>query len=515
VLNGSDACPSDSGIPACNGCPDWCGACTFVDCNSNGLADSCELTQGTDGRELLFDGDFEQATFGGCPNPCFTSCNFPLPGWQHGWATEDLIRNIEGCAPTNPVGGQYFIGLQGSVCCDCDNNGSITQYLASLAGGAAYRFEMDVFLDEWDALQVSLGSQSFVITPATTPVNSWQRVSWEFIADGSEQFITVASIGTPDAPGCQEAEFALIDNLSLRQRVTATDCNRNGVPDECDLANGTADCNANGIPDSCDLQNGAADCNGNQIPDSCDIASKVMEDCNANGVGDECEKQVDVIAASPRFAPIGFGSPGTWELPAAVQAVGNVALVVRAKGDLGGAMEWLDVKVGDSGAPGTIFRLFAAGGTDCQVSLESVMLTPQAFNNEIRTSGTLQVQASASIAVDANYCYGDTWVEFELIYIGAAAPDCNANGLLDSCELAAGYAVDYNGNGVIDDCESLVNACPSDFNFDGTVDGADLVVLVSAWGPCTGACIGDFDTNGIVDGADLVVLIGAWGVCSN
>jgi hypothetical protein len=465
---------------------------------------------------LLFDGGFEQAIFGGCPNSCATSCNFPLPGWQRGLITEDLVLNTDACWPSNPAGGQFYLALQGSVCCDCDNNGSVTQYLASLVAGAAYRFEMDVFLDEWDALQVSLGSQSFVITPATTPVNSWQRVSWEFIADGSEAFITVASIGTPDAPGCGEADFAHIDNLSLRQRATATDCNRNGVPDECDLANGTADCNANGVPDSCDIATGAADCNGNQVPDSCDIADKVMEDCNGNGIGDQCEKQVDVIAVSPRIAPIGFGAPGTWQLPSAVQAVGDVELVVRAKGDLGGAMEWLDVAVGDSGAAGTVFRFpdaFDTGMTDCQQGSGRVWLSPQAFNNAIRSDGTLQIRAVASIAVDAGHCFGDTWIEFELHYIGAAAPDCNANGLLDSCELTAGYAVDANGNGVIDDCEAPITQCPGDYDLDQAITGQDLSLLLAAWGTANQQV--DLTGDGQVDGNDMAVLLAGWGTCAD
>jgi hypothetical protein len=165
ILNATDACPDVAGTIGCNGCPDWCGACTFVDCNGNGLADSCELTQGTDGRELLFDGGFEQAEFRGCPNSCATSCTFPLPGWERGgWITEDLVLNVDTCWPSNPNGGQYYMSLQGSVCCDCDNNGSVTQYLAGLTPGATYRFELDVVLDEFDALQVQIGGQTFAIT---------------------------------------------------------------------------------------------------------------------------------------------------------------------------------------------------------------------------------------------------------------------------------------------------------------------------------------------------------------
>ncbi|MFM1890451.1 MAG: hypothetical protein RLZZ565_1208 [Planctomycetota bacterium] len=53
-------------------------------------------------------------------------------------------------------------------------------------------------------------------------------------------------------------------------------------------------------------------------------------------------------------------------------------------------------------------------------------------------------------------------------------------------------------------------ACPPDLNGDGTVNGADLSVLLSQWG---GPGSADFDFSGSVGGADLAVLLGAWGDC--
>lgn len=63
----------------------------------------------------------------------------------------------------------------------------------------------------------------------------------------------------------------------------ATDCNANGIPDNCDADSGGADCNLNGIPDSCDIANGAADCNTNGVPDACE------PDCDSDGVPNACE----------------------------------------------------------------------------------------------------------------------------------------------------------------------------------------------------------------------------------
>ncbi len=57
--------------------------------------------------------------------------------------------------------------------------------------------------------------------------------------------------------------------------------------------------------------------------------------------------------------------------------------------------------------------------------------------------------------------------------------------------------------------------CAGDFNVDGVVDGADLAVMLGAWGACApkGACEADLNQNGEVDGADLAILLGNWGPC--
>ena len=54
------------------------------------------------------------------------------------------------------------------------------------------------------------------------------------------------------------------------------DCDKNGIPDSCDIADcdgdvACDDCNANGIPDGCDIARGSSrDDNQNNVPDECD-----------------------------------------------------------------------------------------------------------------------------------------------------------------------------------------------------------------------------------------------------
>jgi hypothetical protein len=54
-----------------------------------------------------------------------------------------------------------------------------------------------------------------------------------------------------------------------------------------------------------------------------------------------------------------------------------------------------------------------------------------------------------------------------------------------------------------------ISVCLADLNDDGTVNGADLAALLSAWG--TGAI--DLNGDGATDGADLAALLAAWGQC--
>ncbi|MBL9141238.1 MAG: hypothetical protein JNK53_05170 [Phycisphaerae bacterium] len=51
---------------------------------------------------------------------------------------------------------------------------------------------------------------------------------------------------------------------------------------------------------------------------------------------------------------------------------------------------------------------------------------------------------------------------------------------------------------------------PEDLNGDGVVNGADLGVILAAWGTSFGSPA-DLNHDGAVDGADLAILLAAWG----
>ena len=55
--------------------------------------------------------------------------------------------------------------------------------------------------------------------------------------------------------------------------------------------------------------------------------------------------------------------------------------------------------------------------------------------------------------------------------------------------------------------------CTGDANGDQTVDVADLLAVIAAWGECSG-CTCDFNQDGVVDVNDLLEVIGSWGICA-
>ena len=67
------------------------------------------------------------------------------------------------------------------------------------------------------------------------------------------------------------------------------------------------------------------------------------------------------------------------------------------------------------------------------------------------------------------------------------------------------------GYGDGDELPECGSACPADIDGNGVVNGADLSLVLGAWGTSDAAA--DVDGSGTVDGADLALVLGAWGAC--
>jgi len=83
--------------------------------------------------------------------------------------------------------------------------------------------------------------------------------------------------------------------------------------------------------------------------------------------------------------------------------------------------------------------------------------------------------------------------------------DCNENGIPDNCELEDPDN-DQNNNGVLDECE-----CVGDADLDGYVNVTDLLIVVGYWGNNTPQA--DLNFDGIVNVLDLLIVIDNWGTC--
>ncbi|MFO0872734.1 MAG: hypothetical protein U0575_02005 [Phycisphaerales bacterium] len=87
--------------------------------------------------------------------------------------------------------------------------------------------------------------------------------------------------------------------------------------------------------------------------------------------------------------------------------------------------------------------------------------------------------------------------------------DCDGSKRLDSCEIARGELVDLDGDLIPDICEPTIG----DLDGNGVIDGADVGLLLGAWGACPvppTRCAADINGDGAVDGADLGVLLQTW-----
>jgi hypothetical protein len=109
-----------------------------------------------------------------------------------------------------------------------------------------------------------------------------------------------------------------------------------------------------------------------------------------------------------------------------------------------------------------------------------------------------------------------TPVPTECVDIDEPVCGCDDENFANPCEAAAvGVSVKHFGP-----CESKAKI-PADLDENGTVDGADLGILLSGWGDCppTVICPPDIAPpadgrkpagDGVVDGADLGLLLGSW-----
>jgi len=308
------------------------------------------------------------------------------------------------------------------------------------------------------------------------------------------------------------ADAELLDSLGRSVSISGATCLA-GAPFDDDAGDDAGsvyvfdwtiiDCNDNGVADTCDLHFGTSeDCNGNNIPDDCDIDSGLSEDCNDNGIPDECDIASLFEEASPELSPFGWGFPQVYSVMNPPEAFSEVTLFFTAYADLNGSAAYAAVDL--NGHP--VGQVFRYGAWDCpnEPDVDQIIIPAPVFNVFVPGEQDAVITMTASDVVDPLACADPTYITVEISYTGGGPNDCNENGVPDECDIADGTSQDANGNGIPDECE-----CPADFDGDGDVDTADLLILLGAWGTPDGDVDGDGDT----DTADLLALLAAWGNC--
>lgn len=117
-------------------------------------------------------------------------------------------------------------------------------------------------------------------------------------------------------------------------------------------------------------------------------------------------------------------------------------------------------------------------------------------------------------AITADSLLGAPYEEVVAAYDGAAGGtgiDLAEVGLASVTYVRVRTALDAASVPEVDAVVAVRPMRVGDVDGDGDVDGADLGLLLGAWGPAAPGAAADLDRDGTVGGADLGLLLGGWG----
>jgi alpha-tubulin suppressor-like RCC1 family protein len=329
-----------------------------------------------------------------------------------------------------------------------------------------------------------------------------------------------------------DSSFALFTDESGVGRVIAWGQGAGNMPPNIVLASDLAasethciviregDCNDDGIIDAYAVEDGLDfDLNVNGIADACDITFGWEEDCDMDGIIDSHEQSLNLVASadSGTLPRIGFGHSQQWLYASPSLSLDDPVLTVQVYGDFSAPGETLTVTLNGR----FVGTLFTSGSdkNDCRRLISRSITLPRAFYNEcIAAPGGASdawFDFSTPVAVNADQCASSSWVRAQITYTAAVLGDCNANSLLDACEVVLDPSLDGNADGVIDACQGMgvVFLCPGDLDASGSVDPGDLSLLLLNFGLAMPGDPNDIDGSGIIDNADIGFMLLFFGPC--
>jgi hypothetical protein len=263
----------------------------------------------------------------------------------------------------------------------------------------------------------------------------------------------------------------------------------------------------------------SADCNSDGIVDYGQCHDGTLPDYNGNNIPDCCERgETCVVGNYPVQWRVEDGGNGHW----------------YARFDLPGGGPFDTIRQKALALGGDLASITSASEDDFARSVASPFSwnhgtligtrTPPGCTNFVWSDGSPWGftrwgggQPDCKVGDGVGY-YPDGWhdlYDFDVAsFVIEWSTDCDADGVVDYGQLLTGQLADSNTDGVPDVCQQP-NCVDADLFRDFNVNGADLGILLSQWGPNSPLTVSDINSDGVVNGADLGILLSFWGACSS
>jgi hypothetical protein len=294
--------------------------------------------------------------------------------------------------------------------------------------------------------------------------------------------------GTPPGSRCHDVVPESISNSALVE--WDTDCNSDGIVDYGQCRDGT-------FPDS----------DGNNIPDCCEVGEACVPNMLHNGSFELGPAQGCgwICLATGDNRLVG------WEI--------TLNSVDRERTEPGGCNENWFASHGN----------YSIDMNGCSVGGIIRQFVPTEVGARYELSFDLSLNPTNVAVGRLRASAGDASVIFEYVR-RSENPQPNEHHRMEFTatspitevifeSLNREYSAQWNGPVV--DSARMIPAVPttptcvsSDIYRDYNVNGADLGILLSQWGPVTPLTESDLNGDGVVNGADLGVLLSFWGPCS-
>jgi Lectin C-type domain len=269
------------------------------------------------------------------------------------------------------------------------------------------------------------------------------------------------------------------------------------------------------------------DCNGDGIADWSQCHDGTLADYNGNNIPDCCERRdACVVGNYPVQWRVEDGGNGHWYLPqqAASDCWDQSRLTAT---QLGGHLATVTSSPENQFVAGLVRRFYGSnitigGYKDLSAGVWR-WVTDESWQYTNWQAGEPGCCAPEEWWLDMNMMTGEWRDRVQCVPPVSSYPgmmviefdaDCNHDGVVDYGQILQGQLADLNADGVPDICQQPT-CRDADLYRNNRIDGADLGILLSEWGPVTPSTNSDINHDGFVNGADLGIMLSFWGACPN